>query len=212
MSRTVPRLHLISDRRHCPLDRFPEVARAAVLAGFDAVHLREKDLPAAEVIEAARALNRAIGDEAGLLINDRVDVALIVGAAGVQLGETSLSPRDVRALAGQSLLIGRSVHDVEGAERAAVEGADFVIAGHVYATGSKPGQPPRGLDFLAAIVAATPLPVIAVGGITPDRVPEVIAAGAHGVAVISGVLAADDPGEAAAAYHRALVAGGSVQG
>jgi len=212
MSRTVPRLHLISDRRHCPLDRFPEVARAAVLAGFDAVHLREKDLPAAEGIEAARALNRAIGDEAGLLINDRVDVALIVGAAGVQLGETSLSPRDVRALAGQSLLIGRSVHDVEGAERAAVEGADFVIAGHVYATGSKPGQPPRGLDFLAAIVAATPLPVIAVGGITPDRVPEVIAAGAHGVAVISGVLAADDPGEAAAAYHRALVAGGSVQG
>lgn len=207
MSRTIPRLHLISDRRHCPLDRFPSVALAAVEAGVDAVHLREKDLPAAVVVDAARALNRALADRAAVLINDRVDVALIVGAVGVQLGETALSPRDVRALAGSSLLIGCSVHDVEGAERAAVEGADFVMAGHIYATGSKPGQPPRGLDFLAAIAGASPLPVIAVGGITPERVPEIIAAGAHGMAVISGILAAADPGAAAAAYRRALEKG-----
>ncbi|MDI3341711.1 MAG: thiamine phosphate synthase, partial [Sphaerobacter sp.] len=190
--RAIPRLHLISDRRQCPLDRFPSVARAAIAAGFDAVHLRAKDLPAGELLAAARALTRSVGDAAAVVVNDRVDVALIAGATGVQLGEAALSPRDVRALAGERLLIGRSVHDPAGAAQAAAEGADFVIAGHVYPTGSKPGQAARGLAFLATVAAASPVPVIAVGGITPDRVPEVLAAGAYGVAVISGVLAAPD--------------------
>lgn len=207
MSRAVPRLHLISARRLCPLARFPLVAHAAVEAGFDAVHLREKDLPSAALLEAARALNRSLGSRATLFINDRVDIALIASAGGVQLGEQSLSPRDVRALTGASLLIGRSIHDVAGAEQAAMEGADFVIAGHVYPTESKPDQPPRGVAFLREVVRACPLPVIAIGGITPERVPEVIEAGAHGVALISGVLGAEDPRAAAQAIVHALGGG-----
>lgn len=203
----VPRLHLISDRRLCPLDRFAEIAGLAVSAGFDAVHLREKNLGAGALVEAGQQLRRseqAVGNRASIIVNERLDVALVLAASGVQLGEESFSPRDVRAVAGRSLLIGRSIHDPASAERAALEGADFLIAGHIYATSSKPEQEPRGPKLIRAVVRACRLPVIAIGGITPERVPEVVDAGAWGVAVISGVLRADDPAEAARAYRAAI--------
>ncbi len=204
MNDRIPRLHLISDRRRCPLDHFPALARLVVDAGIDAVHLREKDLPGGLLAEAGRALRRAIGDRALLFVNERVDVALVVGADGVQLPEAGLSPRQVREIAGSRLLIGRSVHDVDGAERAAAEGADFVIAGNVYETGSKPGQAGRGLEFVRWLAQRCPLPVVAIGGITPERVPEVLRAGAWGVAVISGILGDAKPAEAARRYREAL--------
>ncbi len=204
MIERVPRLHLISDRSICPLDRFPEVAYQAVEAGFDAVHLREKDLPGRDLVEAARHLKRVIGDCARIMINERLDVALIIGAHGVQMGEQGLSPLDIRSICGDSILIGRSVHDESGAERATFERADFIIAGNIYPTRSKPGQEGHGLDFIRRIAEAGGLPVIAIGGVTPARVPEVIQAGAHGVAVISGILAAPDPSTAAQAYRLAL--------
>lgn len=204
MNRSVPRLHLISDRSICPVERFPEIARQAVEAGFDAVHLREKDLPGQELLEAARRLRQTIGDDARMLINERLDVALMSGADGVQMGERALSPLDIRALCGDTILIGRSVHDEAGAERAASEEADFVIAGHVFPTRSKPGQQARGLPFITRVAEAGGLPVIAIGGITPGRVPEVIRAGAYGVAVISGIPAAPDTHAVARAYRLAL--------
>lgn len=204
MSQSVPRLHLISDRSICPLDRFPAVAHQAVEAGFDAVHLREKDLPGQELVEAVRHLMRAIGDDACIMINERLDVALICGAGGVQMGEQGLCPLDVRAVCGDTILIGRSVHDESGAERAAIERADFIIAGNVYRTRSKPGRTGRGLDFVTRVAEAGGLPVIAIGGITPSRVPEVIQAGAYGVAIISGILASPDPSTAAQAYRLAF--------
>lgn len=204
MSQRIPHLHLISNRSVCPLDSFPQVALRAVEAGFDAVHLREKDLPGQALVEAARQLRRVIGDDTCILINERLDVALISGADGVQMGEQGLSPLDIRAVCGDTILIGRSVHDESGAERAAIERADFIIAGNVYATRSKPGRQGRGLEFITRVAEASGLPVIAIGGITPARVPEVIKAGASGVAVISGILAAPDPGAAAQAYRLAL--------
>jgi thiamine-phosphate diphosphorylase len=203
---SIPRLHLISDRRLCDLSAFPAVAARAVGGGVDAVHLREKEITAGELLAADRGL-RSLVSNAMMFINDRVDVALLSDANGVQLGESSVSVADVRALSGGRLLIGRSVHDVAGAQRAAEDGADFVIAGHVYETASKAGQAGRGSQFIASIVVACPLPVIAIGGITPERVAEVVAAGAHGVAVISGILKADDPVRAAARYAEALARG-----
>jgi thiamine-phosphate diphosphorylase len=207
MNRTpIPRLHLISDQRLCDLKAFPTVAKAVVGNGVGAIHLREKDLGSSELLEAARALRSSVG-AAVLFINDRVDVALLSEADGLQLGESSISVADARSLFGDRLLIGRSVHDVEGAAQAAAEGADFVIAGHVYATASKLGQPGRGPRFIEAIASACSLPIIAIGGITPERVREVLAAGAHGVAVISGILAADEPAHAAVRYAEALTRG-----
>ncbi|MGA7669116.1 MAG: thiamine phosphate synthase [Nitrolancea sp.] len=206
-NRAIPRLHLISDSRLCDLTRFVEIACLAVDAGVDAIHLREKSMSADELLRIAIELKQCIGGRAALFINDRVDVAQISGADGVQLGERSLPVADVRRLPGDARLIGRSVHDVDGTVIAARDGADFVIAGHVYATASKAGQPPRGSRFIAEIVAGCSLPVIAIGGITPERVPEVLRAGAHGVAVLSGILAAENPGEAARAYAKALRGG-----
>jgi thiamine-phosphate diphosphorylase len=202
----IPRLHLVSDRRLCDLSALPTVIERAVAGGVDAVHLREKDLPAGELVDAARALRLAAGD-ASLFVNDRVDVALISGAQGVQLGESGISVRDARSLIGDRQLIGRSVHDVEGARLAAEDGADFAIAGHVYETASKAGQAGRGPRFIASIAAVCPLPIIAIGGITPERVAEVLAAGAHGVAVISGILKSNDPARAAARYAEAVAKG-----
>lgn len=208
MPRVIPRLHLVSDSRVCGLDCFSAVALAAIAAGADAVHLREKTTPAATLLSMATALREQFGDRARLFINDRIDVALASRAGGIQLGETSIPVAVARVLAGPDLMIGRSVHDVEGARRAAADGADFVIAGHVFETASKHGEKGRGLQFIEMVVAGCPLPVIAIGGITPERAPEVIRAGAYGVAVISGILAAPDPARAARRYAEALESSG----
>ena len=195
----IPRFHLISDRRICDLDQFPEVAARAVRAGVDAIHLREKDVASGKLLQVARALRVAIGD-AKLFVNDRVDIAILSGADGVQLGETSMSVSDARTLGGNRLLVGRSVHDADGARCAVADGADFVIAGHVYETASKAGQPGRGLGFIKEIARVCPIPIIVVGGITRENTPSVIGAGAHGIAVVSGILLADNPEMAATGY------------
>lgn len=200
----IPRLHLISNRSVCPLERFPAVAELAVDGGVDAIHLREKELSAGATLTAACEIRDKLEGRARLFINDRVDVAMISNAGGVQLGESSLPVQAVRQIVGKNVQIGRSVHDLDGAKRAAAVGADFIIAGHVFETASKFGQPGRGLSFLAKIVEICSIPVIAIGGITPERVPDVIAAGAHGVAVISGILSSTDPAEAAKRYRVAL--------
>jgi len=176
------------------------------------VHLREKDLAGGTLVEAARELRRALGGGVVLLVNERIDVALMSGADGVQLPESGASPRDVRVLAGDRLLIGRSVHDAAGAERAAGQGADFVLAGHVFDSRSKPGLAPRGSALVREIARACPIPVIAIGGIMPERVSELLDAGAWGVAIISGILAADDPEAAARRYREALDAWDSSLG
>src|SRR5690606_21125990 len=109
------------------------------------------------------------GGRAALFVNERLDIAMLTEADGVQLGETALNPVDARALLGSGALIGRSIHDVAGAVRAAQLGADFVIAGHIYDSASKAGSQGRGAAFLKEIVDVCPIPVIAIGGISPER-------------------------------------------
>lgn len=200
----IPRLHLISDSGICDLNRFQDVAKMAVDGGVDAIHVREKMVAAKVLLMLVRSLRSRVSDRALLFVNDRVDVALVSGADGVQLGERSLSLSLVRPLVGNQLLLGRSIHDAADARRAESDGADFVIAGHVYATASKKGEQGRGLGFIERVAKACSIPVIAIGGITPERVPEVLNAGAHGVAVISGILSSTDPAEAARRYRAAL--------
>jgi thiamine-phosphate diphosphorylase len=175
---------------------------AALAAGVDAVQLRDRRAGGRALLEAAaalRAATRAAG--AALLVNDRVDVALAAGADGVHLPAAALPTAAARRLLGPEAWIGRSTHAPAEAEAAAAGGADYVVLGPIYATPSKAAfGEPLGPGALAAAGARVPL--VAIGGITPERVAEVRGAGAYGIAVVRAVLAAPDPGAAA----RALVA------
>ena len=146
-----------------------------------------------DVLSLSRALFATIGDRP-LIVNDRIDVAMIVGASGVHLGERSVPIADARSVLEEGCLIGRSVHSVDGAIEAARAGADYLLAGHVYETASKAGQPGRGVEWLADVCRTVDVPVVAIGGISVERVSEVMHAGAWGIAVGREILEADDPG------------------
>jgi thiamine-phosphate pyrophosphorylase len=195
------RLYLITDRATSP--RPPvEVVEECLGAGLRAVQLREKDLEVRGLLALATPLREATRHHgARLLVNDRADVALSVGADGVQRTHASLPVAALREITPPGFLIGASAHSTAEAREAAAQGADFVVFGPVYDTPSKRGYgPPQGLAALEAAAAAAPRPVLAVGGITPERVGEVRAAGAAGVAVIGAIYGAARPADATKAF------------
>lgn len=195
------RLYLITDR--AASTRPPlEVVEECLGAGLRAVQLREKDLEVRALLALAEPLREATRRHgARLLINDRADVALAVGADGVQRTHTSLPVAALRGITPPGFLIGASAHSTAEAREAAAEGADFVVFGPVYDTPSKRRYgPPQGLAALEAAAAAVTRPLLAVGGITPERVREVRAAGAAGVAVIGAVYGAARPADATKAF------------
>ncbi len=198
-----PSLILITDRARLRDRPIEEVVSLAVEGGATCVQLREKDL-GGELYELALTLRAVLQGRALLFINERVDVALAAGADGIHLPEAGLPTKVVRRLAGESCIIGRSVHSVQAALQAEREGADYVQVGAVYATSSHPGQAPAGNELVRAVAEAVRVPVVAVGGITPARVAEAIDAGADGIAVIRAILDADDPRAAASKLREAL--------
>ncbi len=196
-------LHLITDRRRCRGDLGAVVRHA--LAGVDWVQVREKAAPAAELYRLVTALAPACrAAHVGLLVNDRVDVALVAGADGVHLATKSLPVAAARRLLGRGRLVGCSVHSLQEAVDAARAGADYVTFGNVFTTASHPGFPPKGLDMLRAVVQGVDVPVVAVGGITPDNLADVLATGCAGIAVIGAILEAPDPAAAALAFRQVL--------
>ncbi len=138
-----------------------------------------------------------------IIINDRVDVAYISNVKGVHLAYHSLPVETVK-LKFADLTVGCSVHSLEEAQIAEQQGADYVIFGHVYSTQSKPGLIPKGLEQLSFISELISIPVIAIGGIKPTNSRDVIVAGAQGIAVMSGILEAEDPLEAVQQYRSYL--------
>lgn len=201
-----PRLMLVTDRRLCPRERLPELVAELVRQGVDAVQLREKDLPGRALLDLAHALRAVTRGTALLFINGRTDVALAVGADGVQLGE------EARERAGAELLIGRSVHSAEGALAAERDGADLLVLGTVYPSRSHPGGAAGGPALVEQVCSRVHLPVIGIGGITASNAAEVIRCGAAGVAVISALLAAPEPARAAAALRRAIDGARTAEG
>ena len=187
-------------------DRLVDAVAAAVEAGVNTVQLREKDLDTHALSALARRLREAIGGRALLIVNASADVVREVVADGLHLPADAPFARP----AGQSL-VGRSVHSVADAVLAEREGADYVIAGPVYETASHPGVPAAGLRLVSGVVAAVSVPVVAIGGITASRVPDVLSAGASGVAVISAVLGAESPRDAASALSEAIQAVPAVE-
>jgi thiamine-phosphate diphosphorylase len=165
--------------------------RFAVAAGIDLVQLREPSLEAGDLYELTRAaVGAARGSGTRVLVNDRLDVALAAGADGVHLRADSVPPRAAKSLAPRGFLIGRSVHDVDEALEAA-EVVDYLIAGTVFPTPSKPGVRLLGLEGLGAMVRRTGVPVLAIGGVTLDRVTGVAEAGVAGVAAIGLFMPSD---------------------
>jgi len=184
------------------------VVAEAVTGGVDIVQLREKGRPAGEVYRTANKLKDVLQNSgARLLINDRIDVALAVEADGAHLGQGSLPPGVARRLLGEGRLIGVSTHDVEEAVRAEEEGADYIIFSHIFATQSKPGILPKGPESLKDIVERVKVPVIALGGINPGNVAEVVKNGTDNVAVMSAILTARDPRSVAREIKQKLLKG-----
>jgi thiamine-phosphate pyrophosphorylase len=176
----------------------------AVAGGVTMVQLREPGKPAGELLELARSLKPVTRGKALLVINDRVDVAVAIEADGVQLPEAGMPTRAARAQVGKYAVVGRSVHDAEAAVQATREGADFVLAGTIYKSPSKPDGKPAGVALIKEINKDIALPVVAIGGITADRVADVVKAGAAGVAVISAIAGAADARAAAEELAQAL--------
>ena len=187
-------LYVITDEKIGNGRSHTELARQAVAGGADVIQLRDKNLSGRDLLDTAVAIRDITQDTGALfIVNDRLDVALAAGADGVHLGESDLPIRYARRLAPPGFIIGASVSSVATAVRAWEEGADYVALSPTFATGSKDDAGPgHGLSTLAAVRAAVPLPLIAIGGINAGNVAEVIAAGADGVAVISAVVGEDD--------------------
>lgn len=210
-----PALMLVTDRHSVPEGAtLAQVVAEALAGGVNMVQLREKDLPAGALFELGQELKRAIAGRALFIVNDRVDVAVALEADGVQLPETGLSVAAARAVLGANKLIGRSVHSPEGALDAERAGADYLIFGSLYVTGSHPGAPVLGLDVLSYLITGIPLvsaepaeleelregvlktatvPVLPIGGITAANAGEVMSTGVAGVAVMSAIVKARDP-------------------
>lgn len=206
-----PRLHVVTDDRILSVDAgFRDRAREILRAGGGslALHLRGPGSSGALLFERARELLPA-AREAGarLVINDRVDVALAVGADGVHLGRRSLAPSTVRELVGAGVPAGASVHSVEEAVRARDEGADYLFVGTIFPSASHPDRPPSGTGLLKEVSGVVNLPLIAIGGVEPGRVRRAIEAGAHGVASITAVWNARDPAGAVEDFLGALAGG-----
>ena len=202
----VPCVAVVTDRSVCGgADAMLEAVEAAVAGGVDLVQLREKDLPDAEQLLLDRRLRALTAGRALLFVNDSVSIALAAGADGVQLSERSRTVSAARAAMGeQPLLVGRSVHSPTGGQQAADEGADFLVAGAVFETPAHSEHAPAGVALVSDIVGSVGIPVLGIGGITAASAPEVIGAGAAGVAVVREVLAAEDPGAAARALRAAV--------
>ncbi|MDQ3156099.1 MAG: thiamine phosphate synthase [Actinomycetota bacterium] len=188
----LPRIHVITELPCTP----PAVIDEIVGMGVDAIQVRAKDLTDRELFDFTVTVIRTVGARAKVIVNDRLDIALASGADGVHLGLTDLPVARARRLAPEGFLVGGTCRNVVDALRAKEDGADYVGVGPIYPSTTKTGLPdPIGLSTLGEI--ARLLPVIAISGITLERIPQIMAAGAHGVAVIAAVSRAPDPARAA---------------
>jgi thiamine-phosphate pyrophosphorylase len=182
-----------------------EFADAVLGAGVDLIQLRDKHAEAGPLLEAAAVLRDAAERHDALFaVNDRADVALAAGADVLHLGQDDLPLPWARRILGADVLLGRSTHDPDQAARAAAEPWDYLVAGPVWATATKPGRPATGTALLRAVAALSPAqPWFAIGGIDPTNLPRVTATGATRIVVVRAITDAPDP----AAATRTLLAG-----
>jgi thiamine-phosphate pyrophosphorylase len=192
-------LYLVTDRELAKGRSTQDIVRAAVSGGVTCVQLREKECSTREFIEEALAVKDFLKERGvPLIINDRVDVALAVGADGVHLGQTDMPLEIAQKILGDTMIIGISAESLEDAVEAEKGGADYLGVSPIYATPTKTDTaPPLGLEGLRAIRRAVNLPLVGIGGLNQDNAADVIRSGGDGVAVVSAVVSAGDPAAAA---------------
>jgi thiamine-phosphate pyrophosphorylase len=206
--RDCPPLYAVLDTEACArAGRDPRAVAAAYLdAGVSLLQVRSKFLGAAALVDLTRAVV-GLGPHARVIVNDRPDVAQLARAGGVHVGQDDLSVADVRTIVGAEPWVGLSTHTLEQARLALDHAVDYVAIGPVFETGTKDtGYASVGLELVRAVAGlARPrgVPVVAIGGITLDRAPRVLAAGADSVCVISDLMQGD-PGTRARAFLAAL--------
>ena len=193
------RLMVITDPRPGCGRSLEDVVEEVLAAGVRAVQLRDKEAPARDLLAVARRLRRVTARHGALLIvNDRLDVAVAAGADGVHLGPADVPVAAARRVVPDGFLVGHSTDDPRVARQAEADGADYLGCGTVFPTTSKADAGAViGAGGLAAVARAVRLPVLAIGGVTAERIPGLRGSGAAGVAVISAVMAAGGPGAAA---------------
>ena len=199
-----PIVALVTDRNLAGgPDALADAVAQAVDNGVNLVQMREKDLPDAVQLALAQQLREVTNGKALLFVNDSISIAEASGADGVQLTENSRSIASARARMARPLLVGRSVHGVDAAREAASQGADLLVVGTVYDSPTHPDHPPAGVGLIGWC-AQPGVPVVGIGGITPENAGAVMQAGASGVAVISAILGSADPADAAARLAAAV--------
>jgi thiamine-phosphate pyrophosphorylase len=187
-------LYLVTDRQQTADRPLLSLLDRAMNAGVEAIQLREKDLDTRSLLHLANDVLAIVRKHGGrLLINDRTDLVMALGADGVHLRADSMPVTAARRLLGPDRLIGVSVHSAEEVQQAESDGADFVVLGPIYDTASKRAYGhPLGLGPLEQVSRGSTIPIFVIGGITPERVSDVRRAGAFGVAVVSAILASDN--------------------
>ncbi len=187
------RLYLVTDEYCLPPGRnLFDALEEALQAGVTLVQYREKNGPGKGMLEKARKLIVLCHKyNVPLLVNDRLDIALLSGADGVHLGQDDIPVAEARRLTGEDFLIGATAHNVEEALAAEAAGADYLGCGAVFATHTKKDTVPLGLDGLQAIRKAVRIPIVGIAGITTENHQQVLGTGADGVAVVSGILGAE---------------------
>jgi thiamine-phosphate pyrophosphorylase len=205
------RLYALVDPDRAGGVRLAELSAQVARGGATMVQLRDKHATTRRMVDEARAIKASLAPfNVALLVNDRADVAFAAGADGVHVGQDDLAPEDARAMLGPAAIIGQSIKTVAQARAAPIETLDYVCVGGVFATTSKDNpDPPVGITGLVAILEvlrdrAPRLPIGAIAGIDETNAADVITAGADGIAVISALSLAPDPG-AAARRLRAIV-------
>ena len=201
-------LHLVTDRGLTMGRSLLDIIRAAVAGGISVVQLREKECSTREFVELGKAVIAVLAEhDVPLIINDRIDVALAVGAQGVHIGQSDMPYPQARAILGPRAIIGLSVETPEQALEANQFDVDYLGLSPVFATATKTDLPPHlGIQGVAKIRALSRHQLIAIGGINSANAKEVINAGAHGLAVVSALCSAPDPQKAAIALCQKIAA------
>jgi thiamine-phosphate pyrophosphorylase len=192
------KLYLITDRRFLKGRSLNDAVEAAILGGVTIVQVREKDISSRQFYEITRSVKQVTDYyNIPLIINDRIDIAQAVDAAGVHLGQSDLHMLDARKILGQGKIIGISAGNADEAAEAERNGADYVGIGAVYPTGSKNDADIVGLDGLRDAVSSIAIPSVAIGGINSSNFRDILATGINGISVISAILDKEDIRKAA---------------